>query len=59
MIKIGNKSMTVEHTIVHAETGEVFAVGEVVMVAYDYHTGKSTLIPQDWREKVSKFEGAQ
>jgi acyl-CoA thioester hydrolase len=55
-MKIGNKSMTVEQTVVHAETGELFAIGEVVMVAYDYHDGKSIPIPQDWREKVSKFE---
>ena len=55
-MKIGNKSMTVEQTIVHAETGEVFAIGEVVMVTYDYHTGKSIPIPPEWREKVSKFE---
>jgi acyl-CoA thioester hydrolase len=56
-IKIGNKSMTVEQSVVHAETGEVFATGEVVMVTYDYHTGKSIPIPQDWRDAVQKFEG--
>jgi acyl-CoA thioester hydrolase len=55
-MKIGNKSTTVEQTIVHAETGEVFAIGEVVMVTYDYRTGKSIPIPPEWREKVSKFE---
>jgi acyl-CoA thioester hydrolase len=54
--KIGNKSTTVEQTIVHAETDEVFAIGEVVMVAYDYRTGKSIPIPPEWREIVSKFE---
>ena len=55
-MKIGNKSTTVEQTIVHAERGEVFAIGEVVMVTYDYHMGKSIPIPPEWREKVSKFE---
>jgi acyl-CoA thioester hydrolase len=55
-IKIGGKSMTVEQTIAHAETDEVFAIGEVVMVAYDYRTGKSILISQDWRDIISKFE---
>jgi acyl-CoA thioesterase FadM len=38
---------------------EVLPVGEVVMVADDYHTGKSTPIPQDCREKVGKFEGVR
>ena len=55
-MKIGNKSITVEQTVVHAETEELFAIGEVVMVAYDYHTGKSIPIPQEWREKVVEFE---
>ena len=56
-IKIGNKSMTVEQTVVHAETEELFAIGEVVMVAYDYHIAKSIPIPQEWREAVHKLEG--
>ena len=55
-IKIGNKSMTVEQNIVHAETEEVFAVGEVVLVTYDYHAGKSIPIPQEWRDAVHQFE---
>ena len=58
-LRIGNKSMTVEQTIVHAETEELFAVGEVVMVAYDYHMGKSFPIPQEWRDAVYNFEGVQ
>jgi acyl-CoA thioester hydrolase len=57
MAKIGNKSMTVAQNVVHAETGEVFAEGEVVMVAFDYHAGKSIPIPQEWREAVRKYEG--
>ncbi|MEW6027871.1 MAG: thioesterase family protein [Chloroflexota bacterium] len=56
-LKIGNKSMTVEQNVVHAETGEVFAAGEVVMVAFDYRAGKSIPIPQEWREAVRKYEG--
>ena len=58
-MKIGNKSMTVEQSVVHAETGEVFAIGEVVMVTYDYHTGKSIPIPQEWRDAVYRFDGVQ
>jgi acyl-CoA thioesterase FadM len=29
----------------------------VVMVAYDYHAGKSIPIPQEWRDAVHKLEG--
>jgi acyl-CoA thioester hydrolase len=57
--KIGNKSMTVEQTIVHAESGEMFATGEVVMVTFDYHTGKSIPIPDEWREIIRQSEDFQ
>ena len=55
--KIGNKSMTVEQNVVHAQTGEVFAEGEVVMVAFDYYQNKSIPVPQEWRDAVDQFEG--
>jgi acyl-CoA thioester hydrolase len=55
--KIGNKSITVEQNVVHAETEEVFATGEVVMVTYDYRAGKSIPVPQEWRDAAAKLEG--
>ena len=55
--KLGNKSFTVLQNIVHAETGEVLAEGEVIMVAFDYHTEKTIRVPDDWREIINAFEG--
>jgi acyl-CoA thioester hydrolase len=57
VVRLGNKSMTWEQNIVEADTGREFAKGEVVVVAYDYMTQKTISIPQDWREKIVKFEG--
>lgn len=57
--KLGNKSMTVDQNIVHAETGEVLASGQVVLVAFDYHVNKSMPIPDQMREKIAKFEGLE
>ena len=57
--RLGNKSMTVEQSIVNAETGEVFASGYVILVAFDYHTQKTIPIPDEMREKISRFEGLQ
>ena len=54
--KMGNKSMTVDQNIVHAETGEVLATGQVILVAYDYHAKKSVPISDEMREKISTFE---
>ena len=55
--RLGNKSMTAEQSIVHAETGEVLASGYVILVAFDYHAQKSIPIPDEMREKIAKFEG--
>lgn len=57
--KLGNKSMTVEQNIVHAENGKVLATGQTILVAFDYHTNKTIPIPAVWRKKISKFEGLE
>ena len=54
--KLGNKSFVVAQNVVHAETGEVFASGEVIMVAYDYHREQTIRIPDNWRKTIEGFE---
>jgi acyl-CoA thioester hydrolase len=55
--KIGNKSMTLEQCVVNAETGEVLAEGTVILVTFDYREHKTISVPDEWREKISSFEG--
>lgn len=55
--KLGNKSMTIEQSIVNTETEDVLATAEIIMVAYDYHTEKTIPIPDEWRKTIEKFEG--
>ena len=55
--KIGNKSMTVDQNIVNAETDEVLATGQVILVAFDYHSNKTLPVPVVMRAAISKFEG--
>ena len=57
--KIGGKSMTVEQAVVHAETGQVYASGTVILVAYDYRQHKSISVPEEWREKMGLFEKSE
>ncbi len=57
--KLGNKSMTVKQAIVHAETGEVFTSGYVILVAFDYHTQTTVPIPEEVRAVLSAFEGLE
>lgn len=54
--KIGGKSIVVEQAVLDAKTGREMAKGEVVMVTYDYHTGKTIPVPDAWREKITAFE---
>ena len=56
--KLGNKSMTWQQNIVDADTGKELAKGEVIIVAYDYKEEKTISIPQEWREKITQFEGS-
>jgi len=55
--KLGNKSMTVEQNIVNIAGGEELAKGEIVLVAFNYREQKTIPVPDDWREKISRFEG--
>lgn len=55
--KLGNKSMTWMQNIVDVDTDKELAKGEVIMVSYDYRAEKSIPVPQEWKEKISEFEG--
>jgi acyl-CoA thioester hydrolase len=55
-LKLGNKSMTVAQCLRNGPDGPLMAEGEVVLVAYDYHSGATILIPEPWRETIARFE---
>jgi len=57
--KIGNKSMRVEQNIVHAKSGEVLALGYVILVAFDYHANQTIPVPDVMRNTIAKFEGLE
>ena len=54
--KLGTKSMTWKQNIVDVKTGKELAMGEVVLVTYDYKEEKTINIPHEWREKIKKFD---
>ena len=55
--KLGSKSMTWEQNIVDIDTNREAARGEVIIVTYDYKDEKTISVPQEWREKITAFEG--
>jgi acyl-CoA thioester hydrolase len=56
MIRLGNKSMTMEYHLENAQTRQEYATGTSVLVAYDYHRGKTIPIPDHWRQVIREFE---
>jgi acyl-CoA thioester hydrolase len=55
--KIGTKSLTYACQIEDEETHAVLATAEIIGVSYNYHTHSTQPVPEDWRRKISQFEG--
>ncbi len=55
--KIGTKSITVEQCVMDAKTDKLMASGTVVMVTFDYEGLKTIPVPEEWKQKISAFEG--
>jgi acyl-CoA thioester hydrolase len=55
--RMGTKSLDFQYRLEEADTGQLFADADTVMVAYDYHSLGSIPIPDDWRAKIAAFEG--
>lgn len=54
--RLGNKSMDMEYIMEDSQTGQVLATGHSVIVAYDYRSGQSIPIPDEWRQIITDFE---
>jgi len=52
----GTSSWVLEHEIMSLSTSKVAAIGESVVVFYDYSKGSKTPIPPEIRAKISKIE---
>lgn len=55
--KLGNKSLVFEYVVEDADTREVFATAETVMVSYDFRADRSKPVPEIWRQRITEFEG--
>jgi len=54
--RIGTKSLTLGFQIEALPEGKPMARGRSIMVAFDNDTDTSRIFPQDWRDKITKFE---
>ncbi|MGE5221647.1 MAG: acyl-CoA thioesterase [Omnitrophica WOR_2 bacterium] len=53
---LGNKSLQMENCIEEAGSGQELASVTTILVAYDYRTGKTIPVPDDWRRAIAAFE---
>ena len=53
---LGNKSMDMEYSLLDVDNNQELANGSTVLVAYDYQSGKTVPIPEEWRERIMEFE---
>jgi acyl-CoA thioester hydrolase len=54
--RLGNKSLTMQYLIKDAQTHRELAMGESVVVAYDYRQHASIPIPNAWCKAILEFE---
>lgn len=57
--KLGTKSLTMEYLLEDAEDRAQLAHGKSVLVAYDYHQGRSIPVPENWRQIIHAFENGE
>ncbi len=57
--EIGNKSFKMEYRLEDSGSGKELASGVTVLVAFDYHSGRSIPVPETWRKRIIEFEGLE
>ena len=55
--RLGRKSFEVSYSLREQASGEEYARGRTVLVAYDYRRGQSVPIPEAWRQILARHEG--
>ena len=54
---ISNKSLVLSQRVVEVTTGEVKCVANTVMVNFDPASNRSVPISDEWRKRLSDYEG--
>lgn len=55
-ISIGNKSVKLTQRIVN-DSGDIKAVCETILVGFDFKSGETKLISDEWRRAIEAYEG--
>jgi len=55
--EIGNKSFKLFQQVVNTDTKEVKCICTTVMVGFDFQTGMSKVISDEWKHAICEYEG--
>jgi acyl-CoA thioester hydrolase len=58
--RLGNKSFDLQYQIMSYKDGEEILMSDctTVMVAFDYVSKKSIVVPEEWKQALKKYEGS-
>jgi acyl-CoA thioester hydrolase len=54
--EIGRSSFALQYEVVHAESGQLIATGQTVLVSYDYAAGKAVPLPEPARALLVRMK---
>ena len=57
--RFGTKSLAVTQQVVNDETGEAYATCKTVMAGYSRTTGRSAVIPEAIKERITRYEESE
>jgi acyl-CoA thioester hydrolase len=56
VIAMGDRSITLEQAVYNPETSSIKAVSHTIMSTFDVATSKSTLLPDDVRDAITRYD---
>ncbi len=56
VIELGEDRFTVEHAVASEKLGRIAAIGEALIVAFDYSAGQKAQVPAQWRTAIEALE---
>jgi acyl-CoA thioester hydrolase len=57
VIELGEDRFTVEHAVASEKLGRIAAIGQALVVSFDYSAQTKAPVPDAWRQAIEKMEG--
>jgi acyl-CoA thioester hydrolase len=57
VVDVGEDRFTVEHAVASDKLGRIAAIGEAIIVSFDYAAQAKAPVPDAWRKAIARLEG--